>query len=100
MKRKVLKSINILGHKWTIDYVDEEKLPPGAAGLCIFQDRKIFILKNGMNAMITRMTLLHEARHAMQFESGLTNVLDNQALEMDADGFASFVMSIKKQGFI
>ena len=94
--KKAMKSINILGHSWSVEYVTESKLPHGASGICIFNNRSILILKD-MTSMIAKLTLLHELRHAMQFECGLTNVLDNQALEMDADSFASFVMSLKKQ---
>ena len=99
MKKRKLTYINVLGHKWSVEYVLEKKLPVGASGLCIFQSRQILIL-SALPSILAKLTLLHELRHAMQFECGLTNILDNQALELDADSFASFVMSLKKQKVI
>lgn len=100
MKMKRPKSVNILGHEWKIKYVDEKKLPPRSWGMCTYPDRTIHILNKKMCKTMFSVTLLHECRHAWQFESGFSNILDNQAMEIDADSYASFSLSLKKQGFI
>lgn len=94
MKRK--NSVNIHGHVWKIRYVKPKQMSSGAWGQAVYPDREIRIL-NTLKGEMLKLTLWHECRHAFQFESGLAQILGGQAMELDAEGFASFVSSLKKQ---
>lgn len=93
MGMKIPKSVNVLGHPYRIKMVDHLGLVVGQTGECDYNLREIRLLK-GLNKESTFQVLLHEIRHAYQFESGFTQILDHQAMELDADGFVSLVTSL------
>lgn len=99
-KKSIPKTINILGHDWTIEFVDQKKMQ-GSIGSTHFPSRKIILSKDLKGSML-RMTFLHEFWHARQFESGWTQIMEPQAMELDCESFASimtscFNISIKKK---
>jgi hypothetical protein len=104
------KSVNILGHIYKVEYVAPEKLRLGrqsdqtivgnfGLGECEWPSRVIRLNKT-MGKGMMHTTLLHEIRHGFQFESGFTQVLSTQTLEIDADSFVSLVLSMKQQKVI
>lgn len=98
---KKIKSINVLGHDYQIRLVDEIKQAPEAGGLCSHPDRIIYISKDCLiSKEQSLLYLLHELRHAYQFESGTFQVLGRAGAELDAEGFTSFILSLKKQGVL
>lgn len=94
---KLPKSVNICGHVFPIKQVRElsknvaAEFDPVAEEIRIAVDQPI---KEKWRS------LLHEIRHAHQYEMGLMQVLHAQALEIDCDSFASLILSLKKQGVL
>lgn len=89
---KLPKRINISGHFYSIKRVKPDAIP-GAVGVCQWPERQI-LLSTEIDGQMLFTTLLHEIRHAWQFESGFTQILHPQSLEVDADSFASLITSI------
>ena len=109
MKRRP-KSVNIMGHKYKVEYVTPENLKLGqplkqsimgnfGLGECEWPTR-IIRLNKTMSSDMVYTTLLHEIRHGFHFESGFTQVLNAQTLEIDADSFVSLALSLKRQKII
>lgn len=91
---KIPKRLNIHGHWYSIRIVKQDSMHlPGQCGSCEYPKREILLSAESDKEMMM-LTLLHEIRHAFQFESGLSQVLGTQAMEMDADGFVSLVTSL------
>lgn len=70
-----------------------KKMNTGEIGSAIYPTR-IIKIDNTLSGELLTLTILHELRHAYQFETGLMQILGPQARELDADGFASFLTSI------
>ena len=96
---KVPKTLQIGGHAWTIRLVKQSEMEHEHAGECHFEKNEIRILKDLTKEQIQRV-LLHEIRHAHQWETGMTQVLQAQTMEMDSESFVSLVLSLKKQKVI
>lgn len=103
-KFNVPKKVNVLGHDYRVVWVSPEAIKtPGAAAEMEWPARIIRIdrlYRSKRNAKVAWLYLMHEIKHAHQFESGMYQLLDKQALELDADGFSSFISSLKNQGVI
>lgn len=101
MKTKIPKSVNILGHDYSVSFVDQMKMMGLHKGECIYPDRKINISNSVKSNKEWAWTyFLHELKHGHQFESGMMQILDTQAAELDADSFASLIVSLQKQGIL
>jgi len=96
MARKI---INILGHDYKVTKVPQKRLGEGVIGLCIFESKQILLL-NSLTGELLYRTLLHELRHAFQYESGFTQLLHPQSQEIDCEQFASFIVSLKRQRIV
>jgi hypothetical protein len=107
---KLPKEVNVMGHDYAIKLVAPEKmqygkqkqamiLSSGAVGECEYPTR-IIRLSTLVTGALLYYTLLHEIRHAYQFEAGWTQVLGSQAMELDCEQFTSLVVSLQKQGII
>lgn len=96
---KIPKKVNIGGHDYAIRIVPQEKLHPAHAGECDFEKKEIRIWKE-LDKATRHRVLLHEIRHAHHHETGLMQVLQAQAMEMDCDAFASLLLSLKNQRII
>ena len=99
MKMKIPRSVNVLGHDYKIRLVAAAKLGAEHDGVCCYPEREI-ILNKECEKELRWLAFLHELRHAVQFESGLVQLLGQQSCETDADQFASFISSLQKQGIL
>lgn len=91
---RIPKSVNVLGHIYKIKIIEETGMHVlGHMGECDYGLREIRIIKN-LSEEVSFQVLLHEIRHAYQFESGFAQILDAQAMELDADGFVSLITSL------
>lgn len=90
---KLPKSVNVCGYQYSIKTVKPSELPDGVIGLCNGTKKTILLSKEMKGELLVR-TVLHEIRHAYQFESGSSQILTGQAMEIDAEGFAALVYSI------
>jgi hypothetical protein len=99
MKKKLPKMVNILGHNIPIKLVAECELEPENAAEFCPVEQSIKIMKT-LPVEVQWRLLFHEIRHVHQFHSGLMQILDRQALEMDCDSFASIIISLKQQKII
>jgi hypothetical protein len=97
---RIPKSVNVLGHVYKVQWVHQAKLGDHRAH--VEYPTRIIRMDNELNKnpYYAWLYFLHEVRHAYQFESGMTQLLGQQAMELDADGFASFVASLKSQGIV
>lgn len=95
------KKINILGHWYSVSFVDKDKFVfknDERLGECHWPSRVILISNEiKSNKEFAWLVFIHEYRHGMQYESGMTQILGSQAMEIDADMFASAIESLKKQ---
>jgi hypothetical protein len=89
---KLPRSLNIHGHTYKIRFAKKGELPNGIEGICIFDDR-VLLIERGLPVMRQLHVILHEIKHASQKESGLMQIIDHQAMELDAEAFASLVMA-------
>lgn len=96
---KMKNSVNILGHDYSVKLVPAAKIGPNVAGLTKFPSREILIAKE-LDKEMRFITLLHEIWHGVQFENGDMQILQHQSQEKACDQFASFIMSLKKQGVL
>jgi hypothetical protein len=96
---KVPKSVNILGHVYQVKRTPQKKLPENTYGLCEFPTRVIKIA-NELHGELAWLIFLHECRHAYHWEFGFTQIMHPQVQELDCESFASFVLSLKKQGVL
>lgn len=110
--KKLPRKINVMGHDYAIKIVPPEKmlmhgkqkgdvqiLSYGALGECEYPTR-IIRLSNLVGGELLYYTLLHELRHAYQFEAGWTQILGTQAMELDCEQFTSMIVSLQKQGIV
>lgn len=92
MKRKLWRKIQVGHAKYKLFKVkDLSEL--GWVGLCDPSAKEILLESSLKGEELTR-TVLHELRHAAQHEFGISQFLDQQAAEMDAETFATFVVSL------
>lgn len=93
------KSVNVLGHTYRVQFMPREKINPDhRSGECQWPERIIRIATEiRSNKKYAWLVFLHEIRHAYQYEAGDMQILSSQATEKDADGFASFIASLKRQ---
>lgn len=68
------KTLNILGHDYTVDVVDKVQIGEDAWGAC-YRDRCHMEIWSGLSESMKRDVLLHEIGHAIYFLSGI-NILD------------------------
>ena len=96
------KRIYIGANEWTIQilkriaftkFAVSHGFSPYTVGLCDSKDR-VISLADGYSPDETLHTLLHEIKHAHQHESGLSQLISNDVMEMDAQGFASLVSGL------
>ena len=98
---RIPKVVNILGHDYKVIWVDPSKLLAGRIAECEFPTRVIRMsLEIKSSKYMAWICFLHETKHAQQYESGLSQILDSQAMELDAESFVSFITSLKKQRVI
>ena len=90
---RIPRTINIHGHIWIVEPVSRVILGKGQDGMCYPVTRTIHYYQ-GLRNQARVATVLHEIRHAYQFESGFTQILDSQAMELDAEGFVGLVLSL------
>lgn len=90
---KIPKKLNICGHIYKIEFVAKGVMMDGRLGECEHPARVIRILK-GIEGYDAFMILLHEIRHAIHFETGLSQVLHPQTQEMDCEIFTSVLTSL------
>lgn len=101
MSNSIPKSVNICGHEYQVRWVKQKKLIKGAGAEVEYPARIISIEDSYKKDKKTAwLFFLHEVRHAWQFETGAIQILDEQACELDADGFASFITSLQAQGIL
>lgn len=65
----------------------------GFDGMCIPSRKEVLIDADLKKDDFTK-TLLHELRHCHHMETGMVDVLDSQAQELDCESFAGLVMSL------
>jgi len=98
-KKKLPKSVNILGHVYQVKIVPQDKLPNGVNGLCEWPTRVISISKDLQGEMAIAV-FWHEVWHGVQFENGDMQILHAQVQEKHCDMFSSIISSFKKQGIL
>lgn len=92
------KSVQILNHKYSIKLAKHLARDQGIEGVCN-GNTKAILIDADLDKNETLECLMHEIIHAYQFESGFSQVLDRQAQELLAEGFASFICAILKIQF-
>lgn len=86
--------VNVHGHWYRVLVVPERKVPEGGIGYCEWPSRLIHVASE-LSDYEKLVTFLHEVRHAWQFETGFAHqILDEQAMEIDAESFASLALSV------
>jgi hypothetical protein len=109
---KIPKKINIMGHEYKIEMTTPKEfaglknqdshvqiMSNGEVGECEYPTR-IIRLSKAVIGKLQYYTLLHEIRHAYQFETGLPQIMTHQVLELDAESFVSLISSLKAQKVI
>jgi hypothetical protein len=90
-KKVLWKEIHIGHSKYKIFKVNLKETDYD--GLCAPYDYEILIDASLKGKRFTKV-LLHEIRHAHHRETGLYEILGDQAQEMDCESFAGLVMSL------
>jgi len=98
-KTKLPKKVNVLGHDWKVEVVHPRVFEDKRLGEAEYPKRIIRIGKHTPLDMRWPI-FLHELKHAYDYESGMCQILDRQAEEIQADNFATFIMSLQKQGVL
>ena len=78
---------------YTIKVEEDLAEGTGHAGECHFEDHVIKLVA-GLTGRYLFKVLCHEIRHAHHGETGLLEILQNQAWEMDCQSFASLMGGI------
>jgi hypothetical protein len=92
MKRKLWRKIQV-GYSIYKVYLCVDLHKQGFDGMCIPGKKEILIDADLKGEEFT-CTLLHELRHAHHVSTGMVDVLDAQAQELDCESFAGLVMSL------
>jgi hypothetical protein len=91
MLKKIPKTLKVLGKTWRIRVVSPQAMQTqGAIGEAHF-DARIILLSNELKGEILRTTFYHEAVHALQWESGLTQAMSREMSEVMADLVARLI---------
>lgn len=87
----MLKKIKIKDKIWKVKHRSNLKDDDGGDvyGICVFEDREIFIRK-GLSPEMHRLTLLHEFLHASLYE--LHICIDRDLEETIVDGLATVLL--------
>ena len=91
-----LKSINVLGTKYNILYVDQIEGNDAYQGMCYLDSKKILIRKD-LSAADMVETIIHECIHSFLRESSIDPVINGQIEEVLVTGLAKFFVSFLKQ---
>ena len=95
---KLPKRIPIGSVMYELRYAKKGELPSDILGRC-FPRLKRIIIAPGRPRPEMFHTLTHELKHALQIETGLSQVLDGQAMEMDAEATANLFTSLFNLSF-
>lgn len=80
MKLVLPKSVNILGHRIKIKFIDSHEY----AGMFDYDLNTIFISTNQSERQIEE-TFHHELRHCIQYHTGMTQTMSRDLMEIDAE---------------
>ncbi len=98
-KSKIPRTVNVLGHDYQVRLVKPASLGGNTVGRC-HHPKRLIEISNELSKEERWLIFLHEIRHAYQFESGDTQIMQSQTQEKDCEQFASFVSSLQKQGVL
>lgn len=90
---KLPKRIPVGSTMYELRYAKKGELPEHVMGVCHFKKKMILLCKGQQRSDLIH-TLVHELKHALQWESGLSQNLDHQTMEMDAQATASMITSL------
>lgn len=92
MKKGIPRKFPVLGMVYQVKHVKGFTNKTGLGGLCDASAR-VITLDSTLTGDELIDTFIHEIVHAFQFESGLAEILDRQALEMNAQSLRAFLRS-------
>jgi len=90
---KLYKKINVNQSKYSIFKAKGLLSANGIYGHCD-RDKKVIVIDESLKGEDFNLTLLHEIRHAFQFEYGFSQILSPDTMELDAELSANFMNTV------